>query len=88
MKITKAKIAEAVSAGSKLIGYIIEAAPTGPVGKVIGSVLQDVVPRAIEWFSKSPTEIKNDALFKAMRKPLRSRILLEIEREKRQSING
>lgn len=82
-KWSKATIVAAVAAGCSIIGYVLEVTPTGPVGKVIGGVLKDVVPRVLGWFTKPIKEIKNDALFKAMRRPLRSRVLLEIEREKR-----
>lgn len=82
-EITKKNIATAAEAGANIIGYVLEVAPTGPVGKVIGSVIREVVPRVVGWFTKPVKQVKDDALYKSMRRPLRSRILLEIEKEKR-----
>lgn len=83
MKWTKKQIGDAVNAGLSLLSYGLELAPTGRVGKTLALVFREVVPRVLGWFTQPVKEVKNDALFKAIRKPLRSRILLNIEREKR-----
>lgn len=88
MNWSKTKVLEAINVGSRVLGYVLEVAPTGPVGRVMSVVLKEVVPRALSWFSMSPKQINNDALFKAMRQPLKSRILLDVERAKRQADGG
>lgn len=88
MNWSKNKVLNAVNVGSQVLGYVLQVAPTGPIGRVLSIVLKEVVPRALGWFAMSPKQINNDALFKAMRKPLKSRILLDVERAKRQADGG
>lgn len=84
MKWSKEDTARAVELGASIVSWVLQVTPTGSAGKVIAHVLGDVIPRVAGWFSKPIEEVKDDALYKVLRPKLRSRVLLEIERAKRE----